>query len=256
MCDPAGWTFAEEDNPQATLERMTVRRLTALFRSLHVSPPSCEEVWQAKFGPIDFNLVWAQFTPPLITPRDFKSAFRIAHRSLFLRAFNPNAPSQVCRLCCVECEHFSHLARCEHITHTFDLFIKFAQNYDSTLQNSEMLIYLGMRDGATPLKGAISALRIIVWKFALIAFVRVDTDGVKYSATDVWRAALRRFASRIDRYDIYVARLTRRNKGFGNPPRVEYHTRILAPLEGYDPLTGSPVPRPHLADSLRQVSDA
>ena len=77
---------------------------------------------------IEFHLVWAQFTSPLITPRDFKSAFRIAHSSLFLRTLNPEAPNPNCRLCC-EPERFSHLARCEHIRATVSHFVTFAQHY-------------------------------------------------------------------------------------------------------------------------------
>ena len=59
----------------------------------------------------------------------FKSAFRIVHRSLFLRFFNPHAPDSMCRLCRCAPERFSHLAECECIGflhNTFDFFVAFS----------------------------------------------------------------------------------------------------------------------------------
>ena len=113
-----------------------------------------------------------------------------------------------------------------------------------------MLIYLGMLDGSHPLPGSLSALRIIVWKFALIAMVRVDTDGAKYNSADVWRSALRRFESRVRRYDIYVDRLALRRDSKGDPPQqLVRHNDVLYPLPGYEG-SGQPVPRRHLTQAL------
>jgi len=247
---PAGWTLAETANPRATLERMSVRRLTALFREPHLERPACEAAWQKLLGPIEFHLVWAQFSSPLVTPRDFKSAFRIIHRSLFLRAFNPTAPDPMCRLCRCAPERFSHIGSCEYITETFGLFVSFAQKFCPAIKLSLHLIFLGMRDGVTPLPSALSALRVIVWKFTLIAFTRVDTDGAKYSSADVWKGALRRFETRVRRYDIYVARLALRRRCAGDGP-LDYarYRAVIKPLEGYDE-EGEPLPRPVLASAL------
>ena len=114
-----------------------------------------------------------------------------------------------------------------------------------------MIIYLGMVDGVTPLTGSMAALRIIVWKFALIAMVKVDTEGLKYVAEHVWKGAIRRFASRIRRYDIYVARLSLRESSAGrDPPNQARHSAVIAPIEGYD-TDGAPLPRPWLEAALR-----
>ena len=59
---------------------------------------------------------------PILTKRDSKSHFRILHRSLFTRNLAPSPPTLneaapndehlACRLCLVEQERFSHIARC------------------------------------------------------------------------------------------------------------------------------------------------
>jgi hypothetical protein len=254
---PSGWTFAETANPRATLEHMTVRRLTALFRAPHLEDPACVAKWQELYGPIEFVLVWAQFTNPLVSPRDFKSAFRIVHRSLFLRFFNPAAPDSMCRLCRCAPERFSHLAECEYIRDTFDFFVAFASQYMDTEAwgnpTSPLVVYLGMVDGTTPLPGAMAALRVIVWKFALIAMVKVDTEGAKYEPERVWKGALRRFQTRVLRYDTYVARLFLRQACFGRaPPNPARHSAVLAPIQGYD-VDGTPLRRSALAAALDEL---
>ena len=80
--------------------------------------------------------------------------------------------------------------------------------------------------------------------------VRVDTDGAKYSSADVWRSALRRFESRVRRYDIYVDRLALRRDSKGDPPQqLVRHNDVLYPLPGYEG-SGQPVPRRHLTHAL------
>ena len=159
----------------------------------------------------------------------------------------------MCRLCRCSPERFSHLGSCEYIEETFGLFVSFAQRFIPSLRLSEHLIFLGMIDGSTPLAGALSALRIILWKFTLIAFTRVDTDGAKYSSSEVWKGALRRFEVRVRRYDIYVARLTLRRRCAGDCPlNYARHNAVVSPLEGYE--DGEPLPRPVLASALASMA--
>ena len=151
-------------------------------------------------------------------------------------------------------KRFSHIGSCEYIVETFGLFVSFAQRFYPTIELSLHLIFLGMRDGTTPLPSALSALRVIMWKFALVAFTRVDTDGAKYNPADVWKGALRRFETRVRRYDIYVARLSLRRRCAGDSP-LDYarYRAVIAPLEGYDE-DGEPLPRPVLASALASLA--
>ena len=207
-----------------------------MFRDKVVQTPACEAKWILRHGPIEFHMVWAQFSSPLITPRDFKSAFRIVHRSLMLRAFNPDAPDPACRLCRCAPERFSHLAECEHIQRTFRPFVEYSRRFIPTLELSPLLIYLGMVDGSHPLPPALSAFRIIIWKFALIAMVRVDTDNAKYDADQVWEAAWKRFITRLRAYVEHVRRRTLRNLGLGRDTSYSSCNRVLTPLAYFDPM--------------------
>ena len=88
----------------------------------------------------------------------------------------------------------------------------------------------------------------------MIAFTRVDTDGAKYSSAEVWKGAMRRFETRVRRYDIYVARLTLRRRCAGDGPLDYARNRaVITPLEGYDE-KGEPLARPVLASALASLA--
>ena len=92
-----------------------------------------------------------------------------------------------------------------------------------------------MVDGSHPLPPALSAFRIIIWKFALIAMVRVDTDNAKYDADQVWEAAGKRFITRLQAYIEHVRRRRMRNSGLGRDISYSSFNRVLAPLAYFDP---------------------
>ena len=76
------------------------------------------------------------------------------------------------------------------------------------------------------------------------------TDGAKYNSADIWRSALRRFESRVRRYDIYVDRLALRRESKGDAPQqLVRHNELLYPLPGYVG-PGQPAPRDHLSQAL------
>ena len=113
---PQGWRF-EGELPGSTLEGMTVRRLTALFRRQHTLPPSCVSKWHALTG-VDMTMVQRRFTSPILTPREFKNYFRVLHRSLRTRNF-AGGDQLTCRLCHRYMERFSHVGRCWKIRRAF-----------------------------------------------------------------------------------------------------------------------------------------
>ena len=112
---PKGWTF-EGARLGQTLDPIGVRALTAIFRQ-RATRPSCEAKWQVVLGrDIDFTqMVWARFTSPLVTPRDFKNYYRIVNRSMLTRNINPRAAHLECRLCRRTPERFSHIGKCRMI---------------------------------------------------------------------------------------------------------------------------------------------
>ena len=101
------------------------------------------------------------------------------------------------------------------------------------------------------LEPRLAQTRIILWKFVLIAFVRVDTEGAKFKPQDIWVCALRRFEARNRRLDIYVSRITLRRRCAGlDPPRYDRYTAALAPIASYDE-NGCSEPHPKLIEALQ-----
>ena len=125
---PAGWTYAGAA-PGQTLEHITIRKLTALFRLQVLEKPSCEQAWaKALKMEVPMHEVWRRFASPNITPRDSKNYFRWVHRSMRTRNLQPpplspeESPGDeacACRLCLVEREHFSHLSECFTLQQVF-----------------------------------------------------------------------------------------------------------------------------------------
>ena len=113
---PAGWTFEGAD--KGTLETLTVRQLTGVFRNLAESriEPTCVKAWQARLGKIDFNLIASRYSTGLLTPKDYAPHFKnILHRRIFVRHINPEARSHSCRCCRRATETTLHLGECVRI---------------------------------------------------------------------------------------------------------------------------------------------
>ena len=90
-------------------------------------------------------------------------------------------------------ERFSHLHLCDAIYETFDFFVNYANAHGAQTRPDAGLIMLGLVDRNRTLQGALSVLHVILWKFVLIAFTRVDTEGITYVPVNVWLQAVRRF---------------------------------------------------------------
>jgi len=233
---PKGWRLEASTKVQG-LERMTVRILTALYREPYCRPPTCERNWPQALGlrELPFTLLWARLCSPLLTPRDFKAQARIYHRRLFLRAYNKEAPSPQCRCCGAAPERFRHLAQCEQIRECWSYFIAFASPFIKGISASPALIYLGLVTNDHPLPGGLSALHILIWKFLLISFTRVDTDGEKFHPRNVWMQALRRFQSKLKAAgEAMRLRALRKVALERPPPSVKSMNSYLEPVAHFD----------------------
>ena len=93
-------------------------------------------------------------------------------------------------------------------------------------------IYLGLAEDGF-LSGSMSALHVILWKFVLIAFTRVDTEGEEFKPDRVWRQAVRWWEVRLKAYAEGVRRLfdRRLDQGQGPPSSrtVERLNGVLLP---------------------------
>ena len=232
---PRGWRF--EGEPQnSNLERMTVRRLTALFRKKHVATPSCVAKWASLTG-VDMTTVQRRLCSPLISPRDFKNYYRVLHRAIRTRNF-AGGPDLMCRLCGRYHERFSHLGECVSIRRTFRFFRNLIQPILGKTDIDDRLIYLGVR-GNSVLPGSLSDLHIILWKFILIAFTRAETVNARYKPRQVWRQAVCRFEVRVRALGERQRHLTVRKESRGKGRELSSSRRAhlesqVAPLATVD----------------------
>ena len=77
-------------------------------------------------------------------------------------------------------ERFSHLVRCYCIKKVFRKLVKLANEFKGevgVLTLNPALIYLGVTSSRSVLPGALFVLHCLLWKFVLISFTRVDTEG-------------------------------------------------------------------------------
>ena len=59
-------------------------------------------------------------------------------------------------------------------------------------------IYLGAIDEQRTLQGGLSALHVMLWKFVLIDFVQVQTEGREFKPEKIWAAAERRLMCKME----------------------------------------------------------
>jgi hypothetical protein len=102
----------------ATLEGLSVRALTAVYRRRYEVEPTGKTAWLGQLGHADMEAVFARLTSPLVTPRDYKSYDRVLNRSLRTRNV-VQGPELNCRLCGRALERLSHLAKCSVVRAVF-----------------------------------------------------------------------------------------------------------------------------------------
>ena len=161
---PHGWTIMGAP-AGTTLERTSVRALTAIYRLQIDERPSCEKAWNKVFGTeLDWKAIWRRFSNPLLTPRDYKNYYRFLHRSMRTRDLFPREGDEgnACRMCRAEGERFSHIPQCYSVLQIFERFTSFARSLVPTLQTSQELICFGTH-GGQPLPGGLSAFHVIIW---------------------------------------------------------------------------------------------
>ena len=96
------------------------------------------------------------------------------------------------------------------------------------------MISLGLLDSRRVLPGTLSDMHIVLWKFVIIDFVKVDTEGAKFEVDKVWRAAVSRMKDRVDanreRLRLKVRSAIRRGRA---PPPLESDNAAMFPIGMY-----------------------
>ena len=233
---PKGWRLEVEGHDR-TLEYMTVRRLTAAHRAPLVGPPSCIKRWGELYPQVDLEAVAKHLDAKLLTPRDTKCYERDMHRSMAMRSFS-QGPHVMCRLCARRVESFSHLGKCCEIRKVFERFVSYASQHVPQLKLSEELVWFGWGEGEL-LPPPLFALYVIVWKFVVIDFTCVDTEGREFDAEKIWKAALRRFMVRLQAYSESIRLWLVNREGLDggselHPKLVESIEEVVWPCLSFD----------------------
>ena len=168
--------------------------------------------WPAALGhEVPLPQAFANHSNPILTKRDSKSHFRILHRSLFTRNLapppqiadeaDPNDEHLACRLCLVEQERFSHVAKCYITCLVFTPLVDLANLFILVTLN-EALINIGSISTRLTLPPGLAALHTMLWKLFPIDFTRVDTDKLKFEPKRPWRAAVIRLERKFQAHKI------------------------------------------------------
>ena len=158
---------------------------------------------------------------------------------------------EICRMCLLERETFSHIYKCWEVVQIFEVFSNLARKLGTPISNSEPMRVLGLTSDESIVPGTLSDLHIIVWKFVILHMVRVETDKVKFDRHEIWRCAIRRQEGRLQ---AHAERTRRRVITKGGLPALEMQrlSAEVAPLAEYND-SGNLVPAAAWSDELERM---
>ena len=237
---PRGWTVNTLGTP-ITLDSLTVKKLTAIFRHHLEEPPTCITSWPRYLAtPITILIPWdaigSRLCSPLTTTRDIHSWFKnILHRRMMVRDLVPHEGSSTCRLCNLTYERLEHLASCPVIHQLFLTLHSLTLNTTSTNDTcSPYFKILGCTrtpndpDDLKPLPPGLYSLFLIVWKFTIINFTSIDINSDRFSADNIWISSLRRFMERVNAFkqSFYHRHLGALSKGATAPSAARLNSSL------------------------------
>ena len=223
--------------------------------------------WPTALGQeVPLSQAFANHSNPILTKRDSKSHFRILHRSLRTRNLAPSPPVTneaapndehlACRLCLVEQERFSHIGRCYITRQVFAPLVALA-NVFLPVSLDEALIYIGAISPRLTLPPGLAALFVVLWKFFLIDFTRVDTDNLRFEPKRPWRAAVLRVHRKFQvRHTSLTQQVTDAVDLGRSPPTLssETHALPLVTIEGAEDFSISFIPHPEWTRVVEEAS--
>jgi len=86
-----------------------------------------------------------------------------------------------------------------------------------------------------PLESGIVAFHLIVWKFILISFTQVDLARARFVPDEVWKGAVRRYISRVERLKVVVRTRVLLAEGRGEQPSLDKDNKMTAPFGAFSP---------------------
>ena len=248
---PQGWTVeGASDSP--TLDQLTVRILTAVFRRQGERLPTCIEAWNTRLsGLIPWQEIGQGFQGGLLTPKDYSSYFKnVLHRALLTRNRKPAEDGDTkCRCCHAAVESLSHLPDCPRLLPCWNRLLSLIGE-----PHSSVAILLGVGKDGRALPRGWRALWLIVCKFIIIGFTQIgEGETADLNEESLWELALRRFAVRVNAvsYGFRLRLVTAEARG-QKPPSPASVNNLLEPLALLD-AQGALTWLPSLATKLKSL---
>ena len=247
--------FSFEDT-RIPLDKITVRTLTQLFSNKTTKKPNCIANWNKKLGPENipepnWEKLSAQYTTGFLDPRDFHLHFKhIVHRALVTRQRIGHITTR-CRLCHSCTETSIHLGKCYHMR---ALFQRIKRLYpDLPTITTERILFCFHED---KLPRAIYHIIQILWRFALIAFYRVDIELEPFKPNDIWSNTIRRFTELAAAKSAHLLIDLRRYEARATPPPddfLEKYNNYIKPIAKYT-IQGKINATPQLLTELKKYN--
>ena len=226
------------------LEHLTVKRLTAIFRSPLEALPNCINTWPKKLGvqgTIPLDELGPLIHSPVTTTKDIHSWFKcILHRGMAARRVMPKEGNSHCRLCDCYIERIEHFAECSQLRTTFDTFRKLLSDSGVSGPYDNVTVLLGCvqvknSSNYAALPSGLFTVLLVLWKFIILSLTEVDTSNSKYSADRVWTLTLTRIIERLNAAQFsFQARARRANVRGLPPPKAVRLNKALEPIARID----------------------
>ena len=84
-----------------------------------------------------------------------------------------------------------------------------------------------------PLESGIVAFHLIVWKFILISFTQVDLSRMRFVPIEVWKGAVRRYISRVERLKVVIRTRVLLAEGKGEQLSLDKENELTAPFGAF-----------------------
>ena len=114
------------------------------------------------------------------------------------------------------------------LSYLVDFSNKILSNKDQVSATPDF-ITLGMINTRQILPPGLAALHTMLWKFFLIAFVKVDTENAKFEPENIWKAAVGRLQRKIEARIAHLRDRTQTAVCLGNNPQPLTSERTTPP---------------------------
>ena len=245
---PQGWTV-EGACGAPTLDKLTVKTLTGVFRSKGEKPPACMEAWAKRLeGPIPWQGLGLLFQGGMLTPRDHSSYFKnILHRAFLTRSRRPAEDgSTSCRCCGAGREDLVHFAHCSVLRPCWDRLLALCGE-----AHGAKVVLLGATESGRLLPRGLLMLWVILWKFVIIELTQVGLGEATTVDTErIWEQAVRRLVTRVNAavFSFRQAMVSAEGKGHSPPSPSSLNVALepLAEVDATGALSWSAQMRAHL----------